>query len=275
MRSFLTLPLLCAVLLCGCGQFSADASLEKARATYLKSIESVEDSSSKINANTRDAADSLALIAQKLDQVIENTSPRRARAQGARAEGQGEGEVLGSSLLADEPDNERTTNQELPDAPLFEVSAPAPPAPEATAPPVPDATAEALDRLTEKFDALSRSLSQPPTAHSPPPGNDITLPGGELVNVKAFIADNATGRFVYQGDPSPRLAELGFSALELECLTAAERGKVYDAWMSKPGVGSLESGVSASTPQATRPPMQAVTQPQAWQCNGRRCWRVR
>lgn len=281
MRSLLTLfPLALAVLLSGCGRFSTDTGdtgLEDARATYLKSIESVEDSSSKIDTNTKAAADSLALIAEKLDRVIENTSPRRARAQGARAEGQEEEEVLGSSFLAEEaPDNEepRTKNQELPDAPLFEVSVPADTQPSTISPQLPDATAEALDRLSEKFDALSQSLSHLPTTHSPLPltGNDITLPSGELVNVKAYIADNATGGFRFEGDPSTRLAELGFSAPELECLSAAERSKVYDAWMSQQPQPT-ESKPSAISYQQSAKSQSAA--PQGWQCNGRRCWRVR
>lgn len=280
MRSILTISLLCLVIFSGCGRVVGpvtNSDLERAREAYRDSIKAVEDSSSKIDTNTKAAADSLALIAEKLDRVIENTSPRRMRAAGAAEESL----AIGHSSFAptedatsEAKDQEPVTNDQS-EAPIFEVSAPAtvesppPPAP-ALAPD--SSTSEALDRLSERFEQLSQALAAPKS--SPPSGNDITLPGGELVNAKEFIADHGTGRFLFEGDPAKRLAELGFDALELECLTAAQRGKVYDAWMSQ------SNPVTASAPQPARTAqqIQAVRYQQSqpvWQCNGRRCVRVR
>lgn len=274
MRSMLTLSLLCLTLLCGCGSLgfsgSADASLDKARDSYRKSIESVAEDSHKIDENTKAAADSLAAIAEKLDQVIENTSPRRARGVGSGQLAVEQDAAVGSGQSAVDDDDQAST-----DAPLFEVSAPAsPPLPIANSP-LPDPTAEALDRLSEKFDQLSATL-QTPKSPLPPSGNDITLPGGELVNVKEFIADNFTNRHKYQGDPIHCLVELGFSQLELECLNETERAKVYDAWTSR--YGDHRAVKSSPQPAASQPATQQVyAAPQTiqWQCNGRRCYRVR
>ena len=210
-HSFLISTLLaCSLSLCGCGSglklSGGKSSLDHARQLYEKNIESVADSSHKTADATQASADALVSIAGKLDQVIENTSPRRSLAAGSAAE----------SWAVDSLDALTPGESALPFpvATPAEESAPAPssvavpdfieslvstPAPETAA--LVRSDADALSTIADRLDQIVNRLDAPRAAdHST--GNGITTPDGLSVGVKEYIADHATGRYSFQGDPA-------------------------------------------------------------------------
>jgi len=261
---FRLVSLFLAVALCGCDQFrsSSSTSLEQARKAYQKSIEDVADSTGVIRGNTRESADSLKLIADKLDTVIENTSPRR-RASGTSPLDVTPAESAVEVASTPAPPEVDPPKVEAPPAP--EVIPVATPAPAIDSPPVTSAPSDVdriLDRLEEivnRAPAPSQSAPQSLAAL----GNDVTLPDGTLISCKGYIADHSTGGYRFEGNVVPRLVELGFQQHELECLTAAECHKLYDAWFSE------------HPPQAISHPPKATSLPairyQSTNCPGGVC----
>jgi hypothetical protein len=268
----LLVSLFLAVALCGCGQFqpSSSTSLEQARKAYQKSIEDVADSTGVIRDNTRESADSLKAIADKLDVVIENTSPRR-RASGLSPLDMTPAEAAPVELASAPPQSpappEPVGPPKVETSSTPEVIPVATPAPATDSPPVTSAPSDVdriLDRLEEivnRAPAPSQSAPQSLAAL----GNDVTLPDGTLVSCKGYIADHSTGGYRFEGDVLSRLVELGFQQHELECLTAAECHKLYDAWHS-----SHPPLAIGYPPKATSPPAPQVRY-QSTNCPGGVC----
>lgn len=238
----------CGFCLCGCGSLSSwtkDTSLDKARDVYQKNLAELAQSGSDTAEATQASAEALVQIASKLDQVIENTSPRRHR-------GVGSSEPEDVAVVDEAPSPPE--DAEPVSTPMMQSAEP----PSEAGPPRTDT--DAFDRLSEKLDQLTSKLD---STRSTPSGNDVRTPDGTSVDVRTYIVEHGTGRFEYQGDIAARLAAMGFNADEVSCLTLSEQHKLYDAWLSSHPPVATGAAVS---PTAAAP---------SWRCSGGRCWRVR
>lgn len=260
--------LLCCLPLCGCGVLhdsAADSGLEKARERYEKSL---ADASQETATATKSSADTLTLIAEKLDQVIENTSSRRSRAAGAVADDE--------TFPVSTPVSQSPVVEGPPDA-LIEPEIPSPPvakmsADEVTAVPASSGEAgsvsQSLGHLASRFEEIANRLDAPRS--SPTSGNDIRTPDGSSVNVKEYIADNGTNRFAFEGDVAAQLASLGFNADEVDCLKPSEQHKLYDAWLSAhpPASRAVAASPAASVaaPRSAAPRSQCYRIGNRWYC---------
>lgn len=251
----------CGFCLCGCGAWSSltkDSSLDKARDLYRDNLAELAQTGSDTAKATQASAEALVSIAEKLDQVIENTAPRRSR-------GVGSSEPADVAVIdaAPSPPEEAEPNSPCRSGScLSGVSAilnePTEP-PAVSSPPRTDT--DAFDRLSEKLDQLANKLDA--TRSTPPPGNDVRTPDGTSVDARTYIIEHGTGRYVFQGDIAARLSEMGFNADEVSCLTLSEQHKLYDAWLS------------AHPPVATGAAVPAPAAAPGWRCSGGKCWRVR
>lgn len=250
----------CGFCLCGCGAFSSltnDSSLAAARELYRDNLAELAQSGSDTAQATQASSETLVSIAEKLDQVIENTAPRRSRGVGSSEPA----DVAVIDEAPSPPEDAEPVSTCLSGSCLSGVSAIVT---QSTGPTTeggpPRTDTDAFDRLSEKLDQLTSKLD---ATRSMAPGNDVRTPDGTSVDVKSYIVDHGTGRFSYQGDIAAKLAAMGFNADEVSCLTLSEQHKLYDAWLS------------AHPPVATGAAVPAPVAAPGWRCSGGRCWRVR